>query len=187
MLTVERARELPGLAMADSAYLADLAAAASAAVERYCKRTFALTTYTTERHDGEGEAALFVDDFPVTELEKVVMSEADGGEVEVSGDDIEVAQATGEIRFKPTAAYALFPRGFQNVAVTYTGGFTEIPEDVVEAAAQVAAWLHASAAHCDGVASEGIGDYKRSYEKAAAKDLPQAAKLLLAPYRNVRV
>jgi hypothetical protein len=178
--------ELGALAGADEAYAANLVEAACAFVERYCKRTFGLTTFAAERHDGGGENALFVNGFPVVAVEKVTITAADGSETEVAGEHVAFAEATGEIRFKEGAAYAAFPRGFQNVAVAYTAGFADVPGDVVEAAAEVAAWLH-SRAGLDGISAEKLGDYSRSIDLESIEKLPGTVRRILAFYRNVRV
>lgn len=186
-LTVQRAREIGSLAEADAEYLAHLVDAASTAVERYCKRTFALTSHTAEYHDGGGRTAIFLDNFPLGELVSVTVIEAGGAEVEIDGDSFRMNDGTGEIRFKrdSSGAYTCFPRGFRNIKVSYTAGFAPVPEDVTEAAAQLAAFLHANASHEETVAAERLGDYSRSF--AVAEDtLPAAVRQLLAPYRNVR-
>lgn len=189
LITTERAREIPSLANADAAYLASLVAAASAAVESYCKRTFAQTSFTEEYHDGSGENRMFFDNFPVTALSAVTIIEAGGGEVEISGESFDVDASTGEIRFKSAvaAAYHHFPAGFHNVKVAYTAGFATIPEPIQEATAELAAWLWANASPEGGVTGEKLGDYSRSLEPAGRMKLPAVVRRLLAPYRNVRV
>lgn len=186
-LTVERARELPALAQADEGYLAHLAAAACEAVERYCKRRFALTTYTGEAYSGDGGATLFLRNFPVTELQSVSILEADGSETAIDGADFVVEAATGRITFRPATSPGAFPPPPAALRVTYTAGFAAVPENVVEAAAHLAVWLHGRAAREEGVSSERLGDYARTFAAAAAGALPGVVRRLLAPYRNVRV
>ncbi len=187
-VTTERLRQLPSLKEADEAHLANLAAAACEAVERWCKRRFALTTYTDEVHDGDGTRTLFVDNFPVTEISGVTLAEA-GGEVEIAASDFEMRAATGELRLKEAAAcgYAALPRGLGNVRVTYTAGSAEVGEDVVEAAAQLAAHLHGAALRAGGVRSERLGQISRSFREGDFGEIPGGVRALLAPYRNVRV
>ena len=187
-LTVERAREIPALAGADATYLSHLAAAACEAVERYCKRAFALTSYTAEYHDGGGETSLFVENFPVTALQSVTIVEPGGGQVQIEAAGFDVNAGTGEVRFKAGASggYDRFPKGFRNIKVSYTAGFEEVPEAVKEAAAQLAAHLHSSAAREGGVAAEKLGQYSRRFA-AAGQGMPAAVRQLLAPYRDVRV
>ena len=187
-VTTERLRQLPSLAEADEAYLGDLAAAACEAVERWCKRRFSLTAYTDEVHDGDGTRTLFVDNFPVTELTGVTVAAA-GGDVEIEATDFEVRAATGELRLKDAAAcgYAALPRGLGNVRMTYTAGFAEVGEDMVEAAAQLAAHLHGAASRAGGVKSERLGQFSRSFREGDFGEIPGGVRALLAPYRNVRV
>ncbi|MCD6404716.1 MAG: hypothetical protein J7M19_02700 [Planctomycetes bacterium] len=189
LITTERAREIPALANADAAYLASLVAAASAAVESYCKRTFAETAYTAEYHDGGGEDRMFLDNFPVTALSAVWIIETGGGEVEISGEMFDVDASTGEICFKSAAAtaYHHFPAGFHNVKAAYTAGFAAIPQPVQEATAELAAWLWANASPEGGVTGEKLGNYSRSFEPTGRMELPAVVRRLLAPYRNVRV
>lgn len=185
-LTVERARELPALAQVAEGYLAHLVAAACEAAERYCKRRFALTTYTGEAYRGDGGATLFLRNFPVTELQSVIIVEADGSESEVDGADFVVEAATGSITFRAAGAPGAFPPPPASARVTYTAGFATVPETLVEAAAHLAAWLHGRAAREEGVSSERLGDYAKTFAVDAAA-LPGVVRSLLAPYRNVRV
>jgi hypothetical protein len=187
-LTTERLKQLPSLAEADEAYLTSLATAACAAVERYCKRTFALTTHTDEAHDGDGSRDIFVRNFPVTDLDKVTIA-GDAGDVDISAGDFETSAATGRLRLKSEAScgYAGLPVGLANVLVTYTAGFSPVPGDVIEGAAQLAAHLHAKASRADGVRSERLGQFSRSFHNMRKNEIPGCVRLLLAPYRNVRV
>jgi len=185
-LTVERARELPALKEADEAYLAHLCSAACEAVERYCKRRFSLTGYTGQAQRGDGGAALFLRDFPVTELQSVRIIRADGTETEIAGTDFIVEAATGRITFKPGVAPGAFPAPPATVTASYTAGFDPVPAEVTEAAAHIAAWLHGTASREAGVASERLGDYARSFAQAEGAP-PSVARRLLAAYRNVRV
>lgn len=189
LITTARAQEIPALAGVDAAYLASLISAASAALERYTKRTFALTSHPAEHHDGDGGTLIFLDNFPVTELVSVTVVEPGGTEVEMPGSDFDVEGGTGEIRFKSaaSAAYRRFPKGFRNVKAAYTAGFATVPEPVQEACAQYAAWLYSSASRAGGVAAEKLGDYSSRFERGDREMLPRSVRELLGPYRNVRV
>ena len=185
-LTIERLRELPPLGGTDEPYLANLAAAACGAVEEYCKRRFAMESYDQERHDGTGEESLFLRNFPVVSVEAAIVLLADGGSMELAPPDLEINRSTGELRIAAGPGYMSFQKGFQNVTVSYTAGFQVVPEPVVEAAAQLAAWLQESAFSHEGLAAERIGDYSRTLRGATSAMWPTAVLTLLAPYRNVR-
>lgn len=185
-LTVERAREIPVLAGADEGYLAHLAAAACEAVERHCKRRFALADYTDESYCGDGSDTLFLRNFPAAQVQSAVIVGADGCESEITGSDLILEASTGRLAFKPGVAPGVFPARPSSVRVTYTAGFEPVPEDVIEAAAHVAAWLHGKASCEEGLSSERLGDYAKTFVPGNA-GLPAAARSLLAAYRNVRV
>ena len=189
LITLARAQMVPSLASANAAYLTLLIDAASDMAERYCKRVFTSTTYTDEVYDGDGTTLLQLDRFPVTTLTTVKVVESDETETSCAGTQFRIDGDIGEIKFKPeaTSEYTHFPIGYQNVKVTYVAGYTDIPEAVQEAVAQICAWLYAEAAATPGVESWKLGDAAVKYKTPAADAalLPPLVRELLSTYRQV--
>jgi len=191
LITISRARQAPQLARLDPTLLGSLVSAASARIERYCRRLLAAED-RTELHDGDGTGNLFLRTFPVVEIDSVTVTDADGQSETYDGDSLVVNERTGELRFAPDAARLRFPAGFQNVVVAYTAGFDPIPADVQEAAVQLCCWLAASLAKDPTASSERLGDYQVSYAAGGTQldgqdGLPAAVRQLLAPYRAMGV
>jgi hypothetical protein len=70
-ITTARASVLiPNFPSADNSVMADLISAACDFAEKFCQRTFTLTTYD-EVQDGLGSELLFVDNFPVVSITRI--------------------------------------------------------------------------------------------------------------------
>jgi len=163
----------------DDAVLAQLIAAASAAIERYCGRRFGPGRYT-EYHDGRGSVWLVLDERPVQEVHDL-------------RDD--PARQFGAASVIPPADYALyaedgivrrlqgvFHAGHRNVRIDYSAGYDVIPADLGQAGIILAAaWFHAGRQGSDGLRAEALGDYRAEYLHLP---LPAAVTRLLEPYRN---
>lgn len=98
--------------------------AASATIEKYCGRTFLQANYT-ESKDGSGQRRMTVRNIPVTAVASVT----------VNDKPIPARQsATGqgftfdEYGVKLTGYD--FADGYDNVVISYTAGFAEVPADV---------------------------------------------------------
>lgn len=70
LVSLTAVQQVPGLAGVNSAWLVQLIDAASAAVERYCKRKFELTE-RTEYYSGNGQSALPLRQYPVESVADV--------------------------------------------------------------------------------------------------------------------
>jgi hypothetical protein len=73
---------------------------------------------------------------------------------------------------------------YQSVIVDYTGGYTTIPYDLVQATLTVAARFFRDRTRDSGIASESLGGY--SYSRRAAAEQQDEIRELLAPYRRLR-
>ena len=56
-------------------------------VKSYCKRTFESTSYSLEKYDGNGDEFLFLDNFPITAIDRVAIRTIDVIRVMNSNDD----------------------------------------------------------------------------------------------------
>jgi hypothetical protein len=86
--------------------------------------------------------------------------------------------------------WGYFPCGYQNIQVTYTAGYTTIPDDLATAAAALAAALFRRSDHDTSLKSEKIGDYSYTLGDSLAgttvEELSPDAATLLQKYRRPR-
>ena len=87
--------------------------------------------------------------------------------------------------------WAKFPLGHHNIQVTYTGGFTTIPDDVIAACCELTMALHRQSSRDATLASEKLGDYSytnfsSSTTAFGVEALSPMAAQLLQPFRRVR-
>lgn len=74
LITLARAAELiPNFPSADNAVMQDIVNASSDLIEKWCNRTFALTTYD-ELLDGTGHQNLLLNNYPVTKIDRIMGS-----------------------------------------------------------------------------------------------------------------
>lgn len=145
----------------------------SAAIESYCKRTFASTTYT-EKYDGDGEINLLLNNSPLISISSFVA-------------DTQTLTAASYILHKPEAEIVLingvvFAKDFENISITYLAGYATIPEDVQLACLDLCAREFKTIdSGRIGLSSENMGSQSTSFitEKFTAD-----IKALLDPYRK---
>lgn len=162
--------------------------AASARICKYCCREFVQQEFV-DTYDGDGGVEMDLDQFPVVSVSSVVIIESDGTEVSIDGTEFRVRADTGTIRYKPdsTADYTYFPTGFQNVKITYTAGFEDVPADVKRACLLLAEALYATSENDVSVKSEKLGVYSVTYNSLWNSPLPAGVTDLINPYRDKQV
>ena len=101
-------------------------------IDAYCGRDF-LRRYETYWLDGSGAAALFLEDRPVVRITRLYV---DG--IKVEPESYRLYEEAGYIRLVGDRTIFMghpgtFPRGEQNVEVSGTFGFDELPDEVKEA------------------------------------------------------
>ena len=77
-----------------------------------------------------------------------------------------------------------FPDQFQSVFVQYTGGYSTIPNALIQAAYELCGDAYQGRSRDRNIKSESIGDY--SYTNAEPAGWSQAILELLAPFRRIR-
>jgi hypothetical protein len=194
LITSVRAKQNPALASVDSAYLAILISAASTQIQRWCNRCFVSQEFTDKR-DGEGYQTLFLPNFPVTAIKQVDFIRADAEVVSVMPNGGDVTKFFfigdgGEIDFiqNNPSDFIIFPEGFKNISIIYTGGFSPVPEDVQEACAEQVVFLVQQSKAQSSIASKKLGDWQETYFNAGSKiNLSATAFQILASYRRMLV
>jgi hypothetical protein len=171
----------PGFDTLDDGEKAALISAASAAIERYCRRTFE-EDEVTERFDGNGRPRVWLSRRPVASVASVVAN----GET-LTAEDYSFNPETGELfrgdgRTEPRHVMG-FPRGTRNITVTYTGGYATVPEDVKRATLVLVRHVSDGTAKTGVLSSESLGEYSYVLNTAFSKaEMPPLAAMLLAPF-----
>lgn len=176
LATVDQVKQWLGMSgEKDDALLERLVNAASAAIETYLSRTILSASYTETRH-GSGTDALMLRRGPVTAVSALTI------------DGISVPASTGPSVygwvFDEYALYlrgGTFPRGRNNVVVSYTAGYAAVPADIVDACVQ---WTGMRYRERDriGHASKQLAGEVVSFD---LKDMPANVKTVLNQYRRV--
>lgn len=148
----------------------------SAAIENYCNRTFAQATYT-DTYNGNGRPSLYLREGPVTAVSAVTV---DGVSVPAAAS----ATASGYV-FDDSMLYLRagcpdrFNRGVQNVTVSYTAGYSAIPQDVNQACVEWVAFKFAKRSRIDEK-SQTLGTAQtQAYDLS---DMPASVKSALSSY-----
>ena len=139
----------------------------------------------SDSYDGDGSDLLLLSDYPVTAISDIRIDDGtnEGAPESVSSDDISLSSLNGLIKLKNGV---MFVKGFLNVSVAYTAGYTTAPETVKEAVLLYVGHLYRRqyADQKFGVQSETVGYRTTTY---GSDDIIPKAKSLLNPYRSERV
>jgi hypothetical protein len=180
---------------ADTVFVSSLIDEVSVAIARHCNRitqdnvpTF-LSASRTEYYDGTFADEIVLRAYPVTTIASVYTIDNSGNETLVDSDSYRYDPTTGVLKLlggwdiegefiesavlanRPgyyVGPYPRWPRGMRNVKVTYTGGWTALPNDLVRIATQMVYDLYVNrrenrrlaldVAGSRSVAKRGVGD-----------------------------
>lgn len=130
---------------------------ATAIVEKYCDRIIAQRSGLTDIFDGRASNKLLLRQFPVVSVQSITFAD-DGNFTDPTNlidpsayglEDDSVVFYTGQI----------VPSGYRNVQVSYTAGYSPIPDDLIQAAAWMVEWFYQFNANRDiGRSSKSKGD-----------------------------
>ena len=162
--------------------------AVSALIQSYCNRTFPVQTYT-EDYDGPGSTTLLLHQWPVQAVSQVILDQYYPLPTTLGSSDIVVNANKGIISVSPSSVgQKWFGYGDQNIQVTYTAGYSTIPNDIQEAAAAMVLLAYAKMAggnYTDlTVSQEKIGDYQRVSRADAQSLLTDDVKQTLNHYKQ---
>lgn len=117
-------------ASTDDTALTALVTAASLDFLQRCNRATLLTASYSERYDGQGGGILPLLNFPVTAVSLV---QAGNIVIPQSPDYISAGWVFDSISVKLVGSAYEFCRGFQNILVEYTAGYSSAPPEVAQA------------------------------------------------------
>lgn len=162
----------------DDALLARLITAASQFVQTWLQRRIAVSDWIEVR-DGNGGKRLSFANFPVS----AVLS------LSIDGLAIPPAPAGGGFGagyvFSPTELALrgyVFSRRAQNVVVTYTAGYTEVPPDIAQACIELVGQRYRERVRIGEVSKALMSGETVAFSQ---KDMSDDVKTLLAQYRAV--
>jgi hypothetical protein len=171
MALITKARARQNNALSDTTALPDdelddLINAASTYIERYCDRKFTSAS-VTERLDGNDLDHIFLRNTYVTALTSLTITEGDGTNTSIATSNLDFDNSKDGCRVwfvsENSSAYQFFPRGEpQNITVTYTYGYSTIPEDVQEACVQICKemWGQNVSDRDPSLSGERLGEYQ---------------------------
>lgn len=129
-----------------------------------------LSATRTETLYGEGSKKLFPRRTPITAVASCVVN---GAAVPVTFSPLAITRTDG---------YAFDQH--EPVVVTFTAGYSPLPEDVVHAAKLTAQAIFVSPAFDQNMAAESIGGvFSGTFQQFGAGNLPVAARVILESYR----
>lgn len=175
---------------------------AKAWTDRYCGRedmetggtsAFELDAAEVEVVDGTGSEWLFVKRTPLNSITSIVETYTDGSTATVTSTSYRKAHANqGAIVLLPAMAgwesspsRSVWTEGVQNFTVTYSGGYTTIPDDLKNAQYEIIDVLLAQAPGSPGggaFQSENLGDY--SYSRFTHDERFALVRAILQPFRR---
>jgi hypothetical protein len=198
---------LTAFSAADALFVADLIEDVSLAIARHCNRitqdnvpTF-LSASRVEYYDGTFSDEIVLRAYPVTAITSVYTIDNSGNETVVDSDSYRYDPTTGVLKllggwdiegeFIESAVlsnrpgyyigpYPRWPRGMRNVKVTYTGGWTAIPNDLVRIATQMVYDLYVNRRANRMAASDSTGS--RTTSLRSVDDLIRLKADDLAPF-----
>jgi hypothetical protein len=172
-----------------------LAPSVTALVDRFCQRTFAQAAHI-EFHDGTGTTCVSVKHPPIEPTTPAPILNVDPDRAFLAATEVAASKYVirngRRLQLLPQSTVAarlfvdstVFPRGVQNVKITYTGGFATIPIEVKLAALEWAVVIF-NRRRAAGLATFSVGSGGTVTLKA--DPLPKDTKKLLASYRIQRI
>jgi hypothetical protein len=163
--------------------LDDLITAASDLVQQHCRRTFAQATLT-ELYDGDNRPRIWLRRPPIASVSAITVN---SWAIDNTDGDAWVFDAdTGELRrgsgWDDQNFTSWFPRGLQNVQVSYVGGYSTIPALVKRATRIWVKHLALTERHTGVFNSEKIGDYSYTLGKSEDLAAPAVVQAMLTNY-----
>lgn len=155
----------------------------------WCNRIFESATYTDAEYDGTGLDTFIVKNPPVTAVTSIkVATDRDFAAATALDSARYVFDDAGVISLVPTGSVTsivlggvpgVWPAGKRNIQITYTGGFTVIPDDLKEAAIlMISAWMNRR--RRAGILSTTIGSETVTFQQ---KDIPDEVRSILSRYK----
>lgn len=158
--------------IAGDTLISELISGHSAFVENYCSRSFAASSYLSEKFSLESDlvSKIKTKHYPIISVASLIDN---GATIPVT--DYQVDKETGIIELKEAAITQsiygrYFSKGVGKVVISYRAGYETIPKDLEISVARQVAKIYSLKDH-DGMKSEKMGSY--SFTKQEGHLLPE--------------
>lgn len=164
------------------AVISQLIENASAFIERFCNRIFAITAYS-ETRNGNNRPRMTLNNGPISTVTSVTI------------DSVAIVASSGptvpgytfdehSVYLRPGGTYNTFRRDVQNVQVSYSAGFATVPYDVAQACIELIQFKLAKRTRIDKK-SETLGSQQTiSFDLS---DIPASVRSALLSYQRFTV
>lgn len=143
-------------------------------VEAFTGRKLKSQSITEKKH-GRGSNMVLLHEWPVTAVSEVKIN----GDVLVASDYEIADQGTCLVLLNGT-----FPRGYNNIEITYTAGYTTIPADLQQAVLDLCFWKHRSRESGDiGRRQKGKGSESEQWYQ----QWPESALAVVMRYKRTEM
>jgi uncharacterized phiE125 gp8 family phage protein len=161
----------------DDALLTRLIDVCSSSIEKWCSRVFGVASYVITV-DGTGKSYVMVDPFPIISVTSVTVNE--------QAIPLSTGLTVGGYYFKAPYQIMLrggrtFPRGSQNVVISYSAGYATLPADIVQACVKLVALRYRERDRL-GISGKTVGGENVSFSN---DDFPPSIERVLNEYRSV--
>lgn len=178
LTTLANAKQWLGITSPDSDSLLErLISAASDYIQTWLNRDIALASYVSRR-DGTGGTRLMLRNYPVVAMSSVVV---DGQSVPFSTDGIRPGYIFNDTSVMLVGNGYRFNRGYSNVLISYTAGFSSIPTEIEQAAIELISLRYKEKDRI-GIISKGLAGETISYTQ---KDFTDSIENALKNYKKV--
>jgi len=175
---------------ADDALLQRLITSASNYIQSWLNRQFAVATYTDITDGNSGDVQAF-SNYPVQSVTLVTLGTGTGqgyGQNLAGGGVITIQPSPDGFSqgyvFDPKFLYLIgyrFARGRMNVKITYTAGYTTIPQEISQACIELISLRYKERTRI-GEVSKHLAGETITYSQ---KDFPEGVRTILNNYRKV--
>lgn len=181
--------------------------AAQSMAEQFCGRLFD-SAARTEKHSGTGGSFFIVKNPPITAIASIAIISDSGTSSTLDTDEYRgdltgvtgkvwrigaqdgrwVVDDVGQVETTRIGTSPCWPEGFQNISITYTGGYTSdtMPAGLKQLICEMVDELVWGAGRAQGIQSESVSTNGYSYSKGGRGTIPDmVGQLLWWQYRCV--
>jgi len=181
---------------AQQAQIDALIVVCSELIEKYCNRIFLAADYVEEKLDGNGENSVFIRNPPINSIAALSIRDYDSEELDFDANLFDYQPRIGFIFWKDlfsvssldtTNFLGFFPRGLNNVLISYNGGFTEVPAPIKFACADMIKSGFSPELGYGNIEFEKLGQYFYKLRKEQIDKTLLGHRRILRMYKLYRV
>lgn len=158
MITLTEFKEYLGETLFNDLQLQIIVDSVSRIIQERIGREILSQEYADETHDGHGYPPLYLHRRPLTAVSSVMINDVEATDYKI--------RSTEESELNKSELIGSWQVGVANIKVTYTAGYSAVPDDLKMACYQLSSSLLTSIGKAGTIESEKLGDY--SYKLAQA-------------------